>query len=162
MPLFLYLNSFRIYNIMLIFIFSIIVSNNLPSFLSTSFYCIFYLIIIYISIYSFKKSLFLIFFLYGLLLDIFLLNEIGPHLLTFILSLSFLSSLFKFLSNLTSVKVYFFIILFQIFMLSIQITISNLLFDISFNIINLMEVVLITLILSFPIFIIFAKIDKFK
>ena len=133
MPLFLHLTSFKIYNIFLIFIFSIIVSNNLPPFLSTSFYCIFYFLIVYLSIFFFRKYLFFLYFIYGLLLDIFLLNEIGPHLLIFILSLIFLNFLFKFLSNLASIKVYFFMIFFQILMIFMQMIISYLLFDINFN-----------------------------
>ena len=158
----MHLNSFRIFNVFLIFIFSVVVNNNLPSLLSTSFYCIFYLFIIYLGIYYYKNSLFLIYFIYGLLLDILLLNEIGPHLLVFICTLFFLKYILRFLYNLSSIKVYLFIIFLQILMIFTQMMISYLLFDIFFNYINLIEIILLVLVLSYPIFLFFSKLDQFN
>ena len=156
------LNSFKIFNIFLLFIFSIVVNNNLPALLSTSFYCIFYLFIIYLGIYHNRKSLFLIYFIYGLLLDILLLNEIGPHLVVFILTLFVLNFSLKFLYNLSSMKVYLFIIFLQILMIFIQLIINLLLFEIDFNYKYLFEIILLTLALSYPIFLFFSRLDKFN
>ena len=156
------LNSFKIFNIFLLFIFSIVVNNNLPALLSTSFYCIFYLFIIYLGIYHNRKSLFLIYFIYGLLLDILLLNEIGPHLVVFILTLFVLNFSLKFLYNLSSMKVYLFIIFLQILMIFIQMIINLLLFEIDFNYKYLFEIILLTLALSYPIFLFFSRLDKFN
>ena len=158
----MHLNSFKIFNVFLIFIFSVVVNNNLPSLLSTSFYCIFYLFIIYLGIYYHKKSLFLIYFIYGLLLDILLLNEIGPHLLVFICTLFFLNYFLRFLYNLSSTKVYLFIIFLQILMIFIQMMISYLLFDIFFNFMYFIEIILLVLVLSYPIFLFFSKLDQFN
>ena len=158
----LHLNSFKIYNIFLIFIFSIIISNNLPILLSTSFYCIFYLFIIYLGIYHYQKSLFFIFFIYGLLLDILLLNEIGPHLLVFSFILLFFKFSLKFLYNLSSIKVYFFIIILQILMIFMQMILSYLFFSINIDFMSFFEIVILTLVLSYPIFLFFSKIDKFN
>ena len=159
---FLHLNSFKIFNVFLLFIFSVVVNNNLPSLLSTSFYCIFYLFIIYLGIFHYRRSLFLIYFVYGLLLDILLLNEIGPHLLVFIFTLFFLNFSFKYLYNLSSIKVYLFIIFLQILMIFIQIIISYLIFNINFNTIYFLEIIFLTLALSYPIFLFFSKLDQFK
>ena len=158
----LHLNSFKIFNIFLIFTFSIAVNNNLPILLSTSFYCIFYLFIIYLGIFYYRKSLFYIYFIYALLFDILLLNEIGPHLLVFITSLFFLNYSLRFLYNLSSIKVYFFIILLQIFMIFMQMIISYLLFDTILNYSIFYKIIVITFLLSYPIFLFFSKLDQFN
>ena len=158
----LHLNSFKIYNVFLLFIFSVVVNNNLPSLLSTSFYCIFYLFIIYLGIYHYRKLLFFIYFIYGLLLDILLLNEIGPHLLVFIFTLFFLYFSSRYLYNLSSIKVYLFIIFLQILMIFLQMMIGYLLFDINFSSMFFLEIILLTLLLSYPIFIFFSKLDQFN
>ena len=160
MPSFLHLNSFKIYNILLFFVFSIIVNNNLPNLLSTSFYCIFYLFIIYLGIFQNRISLYFIYFIYAIMLDILLLNEIGPHLIIFFLILVILNISFKYLYNLSSLKVYFLIILIQIFMISAQMVISYLFYNIHFNYNNFFEIIILSIILSYPILIIFSKLDK--
>lgn len=159
---YLHLTSYKIFNIFLLFIFSIIINNNLPSLFLNSFYCIFYLFIIYLGIFHYRKSLYLIYFIYGILLDIFLLNEIGPHLLVFIFTLLFLNFSLKYLFNLSSIKVYFFIIFLQILMIFIQMVISYFSFNIIFNLNHFIEIIFLTLFLSFPIFLFFSKIDKFN
>ena len=162
MPSILHLTSFKIFNIFILFIFSVVVNNNLPSIISTSFYCLFYLFIIYLGIFYYRKSLFLIYFIYGLLFDIFLLNEIGPHLLVFIITLFLLKITLKILYNLTSNKVYFFIILLQIIMITFQMIFGYVFYNIDFNFIHLIQIIFITLLLSYPIFLFFSKLDKFK
>ena len=152
---FLHLTSFKIYNIFLFFIFSVIVSSNIPLVFSTIFYCIFYLIIIYLGFYYYKKSLFLIYFIYGLLLDILMLNEIGPHLLVFTITLFFLNFSLKFLINLSSLKIYSLIIIIQILMIFLQMVISLLFFDIDFKFIYFLQIIIFTLLLSYPVFLFF-------
>ena len=159
---FLHLTSFKIYNIFLLFIFSIVVNNNLPSLFSTLFYCIFYLFIIYLGIYYYRKSLFFIYFVYGLLLDILLLNEIGPHLLVLIITLFFFNFSLKLLYNLSSMKVYLLIILLQIFMMFLQMIISSLFYNINFNFLHFAQIIILTLFVSYPIFLFFSKLDKIK
>ena len=158
----LHLNSFKIYNLFILFIFSVVVNNNLPSLMSTAFYCIFYLFIIYVAIYHYKNLLFFIYFFYGLMLDILLLNEIGPHLLVFILFLFLLNFSLKFLYNLSSTKIYFFIISIQTIMILMLMSISYLFFSIDFNVLYMIQIILLTLVLSYPLFIFFSKIDKYK
>ena len=159
---FLHLTSFKIYNVFLLFVFSVVVNNNLPSLFSTAFYCIFYLFIIYLGIYYYRKALFLLYFIYGLLLDILLLNEIGPHLFTFIIILFLLNFFVKFLYNLSSIKVYFLIIVLQILMIFFQMIISTLIFNINFNSIYFAQIVILTILLSYPSFLFFSRLDQFK
>ena len=82
---FLHLTSFQVYNVILLVIFAIVVNpiNDLLI-LYYSLYCVFHFLIIYLGIYHYRKSLYFIFFLYGLGLDLLWINEIGPHLLTFV------------------------------------------------------------------------------
>ena len=158
----LHLNPFKIYNIFLFVIFSVVVNNNLPSLFSICFYSFFYLILIYLGIFYYKKYLLIVYFIYGLLLDILLLNEIGPHLLVFALTFLLLTFSIKHFYNLSGIKIYLFIIFLQIFMIFLQMTIGYYLFNINFNFTYFIQMIFITLILSYPIFLLFFKIDRIK
>ena len=162
MPKFLRLNSFKIYNILLFLVFSIITNtyNSIPL-LYFSFYCIFHIIFIYLVIYYYTNILYFIFFIYGLFLDIYLINEIGPHLLIIIFTLLFVNLSSKYLYSLSSFKVYIYIIILIIIMFSLEIFLSYLLFNNAFNVGLLLKLILLSLIISFPIFLIFSKIDKY-
>jgi cell shape-determining protein MreD len=159
----LHLNSFQIYNILLILVFSII-TNTFNSFspIYLLFYCIFHFMLIYLGIYYYRQSLYLIFFIYGLLLDIYLLNEIGPHLLVFILMLLFVKKSSKFMYNLTSLKIYICILILQIIIFFLEYFISYVLFNSIFNMYFYFNQILISMALSFPIFLLFSKIDQLK
>ena len=80
----------------------------------------------------------------------------------FILTLFVLNFSLKFLYNLSSMKVYLFIIFLQILMIFIQMIINLLLFEIDFNYKYLFEIILLTLALSYPIFLFFSRLDKFN
>ena len=163
MPSFLHLNSFYVYNLLLIFIFSIIVNDNQSlSFLYSGFYCIFSYLIIYLGIYYYNKFLYIIYFFYGLGLDILWLNEIGPHLLVFLLFLVFCKFIVKYLYNLSSFKIYIVLLILQLSMINFEILISYILFNFEYNLNYIFQLFITSLLLSVPIFIIFSKIDKIK
>lgn len=158
---YLHLNSFKLYNLLLIIIFSLLVnSNNGLDFINICLYSIYHFLIIYLGIYYYKKILFLIFFIYGLLTDIFLLNEIGPHLIIFLIFLLFISFVKKFLENLSSFKIYILILILHIIIISLENLISYIIFDYNIQLSYFVEIIIISLILSFPIFIFFSKIDR--
>jgi len=159
----LQLNSFKLYNIFLLFLFSLIInSHKLPLSISKIFYCLFFFILVYLGIYYFRKSLYLIYFFYGLFLDIFLLDGLGPHLLVFIIYLFFINLYLKYLYNLSSVKVYFVILTSVLLMLFLQIFLTYFIFDMNIFFKNFIEVLIISIIFSLPIFLFFSKIDQFK
>ena len=160
---FLHLNSFYIYNFLLIIVFSIIV-NDKHSFalIYSAFYCIFHFLIIYLGVYYYRKQLYFIYFLYGLGLDIFWLNEIGPHLIVFMSMLVFFNLSTKYFYNLSSFKIYVVLIIIQLTMISFEVFVSFFLLNFSFNLNYFIQIYLSTLLLSFPIFLFFSKIDKYK
>jgi len=156
-------NAFLIYNLLLIVIFSIIVnSNNSFTLVYISFYCFFHFLIIYLGIYYYRSSLYIIFFLYGLGLDILWLNEIGPHLVVFISMLFFFKLSIKYWYNLNSYKVYFAIIILQIIMISLEIFFSYFLFQYSVNLNYFLQIFFMSILLSLPTFSFFIYIDKIK
>ena len=159
----MHLNSFYIYNLLLVVFFSIIVNDDQSfSLIYSSFYCIFHFLLIYLGVYYYRKYLYLIFFLYGLGLDLLWLNEIGPHLLVFMLILVFFNLSSKYLYNLDSFQIYIILLVLQIFMISIEIFLSYLLFGFNFDFTYLIQIIILSMILSFPIFLIFSKIDQLK
>ena len=129
-----YYNSFIIYNILLIVFFSLTV-NGVPLFpiLNIIFYSIFHFLIIYLGIYYYRKKLYLIYFLYGLGLDLFWIIEIGPHLITFMFALSIFYLTFKYLNNLRKLYIYLMLLMTQITMILFEMIISQLMFGFSFN-----------------------------
>ena len=157
-----YYNSFIIYNILLIIFFSLTV-NGVPLFpiLNIIFYSIFHFLIIYLGIYYYRKKLYLVYFLYGLGLDLFLINEIGPHLIVFMLALIIFYLTFKYLNNLRKLNIYLMFLITQMTMICFEMIISQLMFGFSFHLNHFLEIVFLSIMLSYPIFIIFSKIDRF-
>ena len=157
-----YFNSFIIYNIFLIIFFSLTV-NGLPIFpiVNKIFYSIFHFLIIYLGIYYYRKKLYLIYFLYGLGFDLFWINEIGPHLIVFMLALMIFYLTFKYLNNLRKMNIYLMLLITQITMILFEMIISQLMFGFSFNLNYFLEIAFLSIIFSYPVFILFSKIDKF-
>ena len=157
-----YFNSFIIYNIFLIIFFSLTV-NGLPIFpiVNKIFYSIFHFLIIYLGIYYYRKKLYLIYFLYGLGFDLFWINEIGPHLIVFMMALMIFYLTFKYLNNLRKMNIYLMLLITQITMILFEMIISQLMFGFSFNLNYFLEIAFLSIIFSYPVFIIFSKIDKF-
>ena len=157
-----YFNSFIIYNFLLIIFFSLTV-NGLPllPIVNIIFYSIFHFLIIYLGIFYHRKKLYLIYFLYGLGLDLFWINEIGPHLITFMFALSIFYLTFKYLNNLTKLNVYLMLLMTQITMILFEMFISQMMFGFSFNLSYFLKIALLSIIFSYPIFIIFSRIDRY-
>ena len=156
-------NAFYIYILLLVFIFSIIVNdNNSYPLIYSSFYSVFHFVIIYLGIYYYRKSLYFIFFLCGLGLDILWLNEIGPHLLVFMFLLIFLHFFTRYFYNLNSYIIYFIILLLQGAIVSLEMTFSYILFQYSGGLNYFLEILFISILISFPAFIFFSYIDRLK
>jgi len=156
-----YYNPFIVYNILLIVFFSLTV-NGLPllPILNIIFYSIFHFLIIYLGVYYYRRKLYLIYLLYGLGLDLFLINEIGPHLIIFMLVLIIFYSTFKYLNNLKMLKMYLMLLVMQITMILFEMIISQLMFGFSFNLNYFLEIAIFSIIFSYPVFYIFSKIDR--
>ena len=156
-------NAFYIFNLLLIFIFSIIVnSNNSFSLVYTSLYCIFHFLIIYLGIYYYRKALYFIFFLYGLGLDVLWLNEIGPHLIVFMFMLVFFNLTIKYWYSLNSNKIYVIILVLQFIIITLEIMFSYIFFQYSLSLNHFLQIFFISLLVSFPTFLFFSYIYKFK
>ena len=158
-----HLNSFKIYIIILTI--SIVVTiNDLENLyvLNLIFYLFIHILMIYLGIYFYNNILYLVFFLSGLLLDIFLINEIGPHLCTFMILILFLSRINKTLFKLDSKKILFFIVFLLFICLILESLINFFLFGYSNNIRYFIEIAILTILISYPSFYLFQFIDKFK
>ena len=156
-------NAFYVYNLLLIFIFSFIVnSNNSFSLIYTSLYCVFHFLIIYLGIYYYRSALYFIFFLYGLGLDILWLNEIGPHLIVFMFMLVFFNLTKKYWYNLNSYKIYIMIIILQFIIISLEIIFSYMFFQYIYYLNHFLQIFFISILISFPTFLFFSYIDKYK
>ncbi len=150
-----------IYNCILFFSFSLSV-NYFVDFEIVNYiaYVIFHLTLIYLVFYFFNIYLILLSFLYGIFFDVFLIDNISPHLISFLIFVALFYFTKKYLLNLSSNKVSFLIIFITLSMFLFEAIIANLQFNYPVNFANLFRLFTTTIILFFPSLLIFSKIDK--
>ncbi len=156
-----HLSAFKIYIFLLVVSSSTLISG-LSYFSTINFivYSFVHILLIYITIYHFKIILYFVFFITGMILDIFLLNEIGPHIVILMILIPLLNRAKKVISTLSSLRVYVFIIFILIIVFFLEMMISLLLFNFDFQIKYLLKYIYISLIISYPTFYFFSKIDR--
>ena len=156
-----YLKPFVIYNFLLLILFSITVNTidfyNIINLLS---YILLHYIFVYLSIYYHHNLNYIIFFVYGLAIDILLINEIGPHILSLMTLLIFLNLSKKFIKSLSSKKMYIIIVLILNLIILFEMVLSLILFNYYFDILYFIGLVIISLFISYPTLLFFKKIDN--
>ena len=150
-----------IYHLILFFSFSLSV-NYFVDLLFINFfsYVFFHLTLIYLVFYFFHFSLIFISFLYGIFFDIFLIDFISPHLISFLVFVFLFYSSKKYLLNFTSTTISYIIIGVTLLMFVSETIIANIFFNYPINYQNLSWLFFTTLIIFFPSLFIFSKIDK--
>lgn len=162
MKLFRFLNPSVYYYNLILFI-SFCISINYFSeieYINSIFYVIFHISLTYLVFYYYHYLFYIIAFFYGLFLDIFLVNLIGPHLITFLLFFSFFSIIRKNLFKFSSIKITYIIFLFVILILLFEMLISSIIFNYSFIFYNFFELFVIGAIIFFPVILLFSKLDN--
>ena len=163
MPFQRYLNSFNIYIIILIISLGNTITAIVPfSLLNDIFYLFVHFLLIYLGIYYQRLLLILIFFITGIILDLSLLaTNFGAHIFTFMILILFLNKINKYLFSFTSKRILFFIIFILAMCLFIEeIYLHLMLINYSFNINNYLQNIIISLLISYPIFFLFKIIDE--
>ncbi len=150
-----------IYNLILFFSFSLSVNYfvNLE-FINFLSYVFFHLTFIYLVFYFFHFSLIFISFLYGIFLDIFLIDFISPHLISFLVFVFLFYYTKKYLLNFSSSTISYIIIGLTLLMFVLETLIANIFFNYPINYQNLSWLFFTSLIIFFPSLYIFSKIDK--
>ena len=150
-----------IYHLILFFSFSLSVNYfvNLE-FINFLSYVFFHLTLIYLVFYFFHFSLIFISFLYGVFFDIFLIDYISPHLISFLVFIFIFYYSKKYLLNLSSRIISYIIIGVTFLMFVSETLIANIFFNYPINYQNLSWLFFIVLIVFFPSLFIFSKIDK--
>ena len=123
-------------------------------------YVLFHFTLIYIVFYFFHFSLILISFLYGIFFDIFLIDYISPHLVSFLVFVFLFFYTKKYLLNLSPNKISSIIIILTFIMFISEALIANIFFNYPINYQNLGWLLLTSIILFFPSLYLFSKIDK--
>ncbi len=150
-----------IYNFILFFSFSLSVNYFVNmEFINYLAYVFFHLTLIYVVFYFFHISLVFVTFLYGIFFDIFLIDYISPHLISFLIFITIYFFTKKFLINFSSNKVSFIIIFLTLIMFVLEALISNLSVNYPINFNNLALLFMIATILFIPTLKVFSKIDK--
>ena len=158
-----YLVPFTYYNLILIILFSLSVSSiESFSIINSISYIFFHFVIIYLGLYYYRRTLYIIYFLYGLGIDILLIDQIGPHLLIFMILLFFFNITKKNFIYLSSQKIYLLILFIQVLIILLEMLLTNLFFNYNFNLNKYLIFIFISIISSYPIFFIFSKIDNLQ
>ena len=156
-----FLNSSIKLNIILIISFSVSVNSFIlfPN-INNGFYVLFHLTFIYLIFYHYHYYLYVIAFVYGILFDIILFNNIGVHLISFLSLLILYILLRKFLIRLSSYQIISFYFITLIILFLFEHFLANLINNFKFNIFSLLNFFLISLIIFIPTIFLFTKLDK--
>ena len=156
-----FFNSSIKLNIILIISFSITVNSFIlfPN-INNAFYVLFHLTFIYLIFYHYHYYLYVVAFVYGILFDIILFNNIGVHLISFLSLLILYILIKKFLIRLSSYQIIFFYFITLIVLLLFEQSLANLINDYKFDIFSMLNFFLISLIIFIPTVFLFTKLDK--
>ena len=142
-----YLDSFIYYNLVLFIFFSLsVISIESFSIISLISYVFLHFIIIYLGLYYYRRMLYSIYFLYGLGIDIFLINQIGPHLFIFMTLLLFFYLTKKYFNYLSSQKIYLLLLFIQLFILLLEMLLTNWFFNYDINFDKYINIAMISII----------------
>ena len=156
-----YFNPVYFYHSILFLSFSISLNNVIEfEYVNLFFYVLAHLLIIYLCFYYFNFFLYFVFFFYGIFFDIFLLNDIGPHLLAFIFLLVLVSFLKKFLFNLSSIKIFYVIIVLMFLIFLFEMIFADIILNYNFDYYKYIKLCIIEVIIIFPVLFLFSKIDR--
>ena len=156
-----YLDSLKIYLLILFFSVAISISvlDNL-AIINHLAYLFVHILLIYLIIYYYRTFLIFIYFFLGIILDLSLLNEIGPHTITFVIILILINRIKKLLYNLNSNKIFFFIIIVLFFCIFFEKILSFLFFDFYLNINDYIRDIFYIILIAYPSIYIFNIIDN--
>ena len=150
-----------IYHLILFFSFSLSVNYFINlEFINFLSYVFFHLTLIYLVFYFFHFSLIFISFLYGVFFDIFLIDFISPHLISFLVFVFLFYYTKKFLLNFSSNTISYIIIGITLLMFVSETLIANIFFNYPINYQNLSWLCFTLLIIFFPSLFVFFIIDK--
>ena len=150
-----------LFNIILVLSFSVTVNSYVQiQNINLIFYIIFHLTFIYFLFYKYHYSLFIIGFIYGILLDIFLINEIGSHLITFLILIILYTQLKKYLFQLNSFQISITVFVTLNIILISELVFAFLINDIYFNSFQVIKYIVISFILLVPSLFVLNKIDN--
>ena len=148
-------------NIILVFSFSVTVNSYVQiQNINLVFYIIFHLTFIYFLFYQYHYSLFILGFIYGILLDIFLINEIGSHLITFLILILLYTQIRKYLFQLNSFQISITIFVTLNIILISELVFAFLINDVYFNFFQVIKYIVISFILLVPSLFVLNKIDN--
>ena len=150
-----------VFNIIIFITFCFII-NSFSNFtnLNLIFYIFFHLTFIYTLFYYYHFTIYIIAFIYGIFLDIFLMNNIGIHLVSLLIIILIYNLLKKYLYQLSSNQISISILILLIFILSVELLIAKFFFNIKFDNYYFLKIQLLSVIIFIPSIFIFNKLDK--
>ena len=154
-------NSVIYYHLILFISFCVSVNYFIElKYLNIFFYVFFHLTFIYLTFYYHNISLYFTGFFYGILFDLFLVNYIGTHLIVFLLFLSLILFIKKFLIIYSSNRISIIILFLLFFILFLEMFIAQIAFNYSFKFETFIIFCVIGLFSIVPCFYFFKRLDN--
>ena len=156
------LNSSIIFNLILIFSFSVSVNNFIETeYMNILFYIFFHITFIYLLFYHYNFYLIILAFIYGLLFDIILINSIGCHLISFLVLIFLFINTKKYLFLLSPYQISFVIFITLNIIIIFELLFAHFLNNIHFNFYQFLSFFIFSLIIFVPSIFILNKLDSF-
>ena len=156
-----FVSSFVYYQLILFILFALSINYFIElKYISLFAYAIFHITFIYLVFYYFSFKVFIVAFIYGVFYDIILINYTAPHLITFLLLITFIYLVRKLLFNFNPNKISFMILIIFFIMFFLEMFISFVLFNYNFNLKILLQLYSIGVIVFFPLMYFFSRLDK--
>ena len=149
------------YHLILFCGFSISMNNLLEiPLINIFFYVFIHILIIYLAFYYFNFILYFVYLFYGIFIDYFLLNQIGPHLIVFISLLFFIAQFKKYMFNLSSKKIFIITIVIMYLLFLFEMILAQIIANYNFEFIKFIQLCLIGTLILYPFILICSKIEK--
>jgi len=149
------------YHIILFVSFSISINYFVEiQYINLGFYILFHILIIYFAFYYFHFSLYFFILFYGIFYDIILLDNIGPHLITLLFFLFIVPKSKNYIINLGQNRIIYLIFILVITLIFIEMLLSSIILDYTFNFYEFLKIITINAILFFPTIYFISKIKN--
>ena len=134
--------------------------NSFSEYINIFFYDFLHLTLIYVSLYYYNKIFYLFFFAFGFILDLFLSNGFGPHMLSFCSILFLINFYKKYLNNSNSLILFIIINILTFTLFLIEQFFSYILYYEFFSLELYFNLLVVHLIVVIPIIFFFNFIDQ--
>ena len=150
----------KLYLFIIFFILILSINSFTNTYIEVIFYVILHILFVLYSFYGDFKLNYFIVFIIGFSLDIFLINNFGPHLLTFMFFYLLINKVYKYFINQGQLIIVLSNLLFVLLLFIMEKALIYFVYGLNINFYNLLQCIIFSTILFYPIYLILNKIKS--